>query len=186
MLLINMKIFNKKESGFTLIELLVVITIIGLLASVILVSLEDARTKGKNSAKNQLVEEYIKALELYRSSHPEEGYPNLNTPLTYYCLGESSEPKCFLNFYDYNSDLNDKIKEFIAGPPADKISTPFGSGDVKGVIYNCSENAPCSKYKIKWYLIGNDEKCIKGIVGNNPMSNITTCVFDSEDNLEIN
>lgn len=54
-----------KNRGFTLIELLVVIAIIGILASVVLASLNSSRGKAVDAAKVAQVEEVIKALEIY-------------------------------------------------------------------------------------------------------------------------
>jgi type II secretion system protein G len=59
--------------GFTLIELLVVIAVIGLLASVIMVSLNSARGKARDALRRSTLIEISKALELYRNDN--SSYP---------------------------------------------------------------------------------------------------------------
>jgi prepilin-type N-terminal cleavage/methylation domain-containing protein len=60
---------NKKSYGFTLIELLVVISIIGMLASVVLASLNGARDKANDAKKVMEVHSVDTALKLYSSNN---------------------------------------------------------------------------------------------------------------------
>lgn len=59
--------FNHR--GFTLIELLVVIAIIGILASVVLASLNTARAKGRDAMRISQLKEMQKALEMYATDN---------------------------------------------------------------------------------------------------------------------
>ncbi len=54
-----------KDKGFTLIELLVVVAIIGVLASVVLASLNSARAKARDAKVKRELAEVRSALELY-------------------------------------------------------------------------------------------------------------------------
>lgn len=62
-----MNLFRKRNycEGFTLIELLVVIAIIGILASVVLASLNSARAKARDAARAAEVKQMKTAMELY-------------------------------------------------------------------------------------------------------------------------
>lgn len=55
----------KKQKGFTLIELLVVIAIIGLLATVVMVSLNSARTKARDAKAVADLRNIAMAMEMY-------------------------------------------------------------------------------------------------------------------------
>ncbi|MBI5140306.1 MAG: prepilin-type N-terminal cleavage/methylation domain-containing protein [Candidatus Vogelbacteria bacterium] len=69
-----------KKSGFTLIELLVVIAIIGILSSVVLVSLTSARAKARDAKRIADIEAIKSALALYYDSN--SVYPNTVGDLT--------------------------------------------------------------------------------------------------------
>ncbi|OIO52673.1 MAG: hypothetical protein AUJ11_00350 [Parcubacteria group bacterium CG1_02_44_65] len=62
-----LKFFSKRrgEKGFTLIELLVVIAIIGILATIVLVSLNTARKKARDSRRVSDMRQMALALEMY-------------------------------------------------------------------------------------------------------------------------
>lgn len=62
-------------TGFTIIELLVVISIIGLLSSVVLASLQSARAKARDAQRIQAMNELRKALFLYYDANGEYPVP---------------------------------------------------------------------------------------------------------------
>ncbi len=64
-----------KNKGFTLIELLVVIAIIGILASVVLSSLNSARASARDAKRTGEIKAVITSLELYRNQNGQYPIP---------------------------------------------------------------------------------------------------------------
>lgn len=79
---------TKKGRGFTLIELLVVIAIIGILASVVLASLNSARKKSRDARRIADLKQVQLALELYFDANS-SAYP---VAATWAGLDTSLEP----------------------------------------------------------------------------------------------
>lgn len=72
---------RKNSRGFTLIELLVVIAIIGVLASIVLASLNSARRKSRDARRITDIKQIQLALELYYDSQsPTPQYPPAVAP----------------------------------------------------------------------------------------------------------
>ena len=78
----------KKQTGFTLIELLVVIAIIGLLSTLAVVALNNARMKARDARRVADVKQMQTALELYYNDV--FSYPATVTSTTGLCLAASS------------------------------------------------------------------------------------------------
>jgi len=97
---------NSKNKSFTLIELLVVISIIGLLASIVLVGIGNARKKARDARRLQEIKQIVLALQLYYAKY--EKFPG---PTSSY--GES-ESTC--GGWDTSSRDNDRDGRYFIEP----------------------------------------------------------------------
>ncbi len=107
---------NRRE-GFTLIELLVVISIIALLSSVVLSSLNAARLKARNAKRVADMDQISKALYLYALDHG-GSYPVTKGA----CLGMTSSQTCAVN-HKGNDALNTALAPYMAKVPIDPVPT---------------------------------------------------------------
>lgn len=115
--------------GFTLIELLVVIAIIGVLASIILASLNTARIKARDTRRIADIKSIRTALELYFDKNAT--YP----------VGTEAD-----------ADYADLITQgFISAIPQDPFATAYLykslSADEVGTVSDCTAS-PCNHYHL--------------------------------------
>jgi len=107
--------FNKNKLGFTLIELLVVISIIGMLASVVIASLNDVRKQARDSIRLNDMRQIRVALEAFRTKNGR--YPDF----THDNVSANGE------FIGTGDDIDTALAPFINPVPADPVHD--------GVIY---------------------------------------------------
>lgn len=105
-----------KQKGFTLIELLVVIAIISLLASIVIVSLDNAQAKARDAKRISDMRQIATALELYRIDHGE--YPGFGDFYGFY----SSIAEDYEFMGDDWTDLENILEKYIDNLPVDPIN----------------------------------------------------------------
>lgn len=109
---------DKKEKGFTLIELLVVISIISLLSSVVLASLQDSRNKAKFATTKEMFLQVRNQMELYYSAHG--NYGTDDTGITYGFF----HPTSYSTYNNGLFDTEDDMKNILNGI-TDKTGNDF-------------------------------------------------------------
>ncbi len=149
---------NKK--GFTLIELLVVIAIIGVLASIVLVSLQKARSKARDAERVSNFSSIRQASNLYYSE--KDMYPK--PPITY--CGVLSDIWSDWNPPTHNCWKTLVPATFIVATPIDPIN------DAGGVNCSTDTTGVCHTYHYCW-LNGGKNFTLAVNLENPPVRNYT-------------
>ena len=105
----------KNQKGFTLIELLVLISIIALLSSVVLASLNSARMKARDTKRIEDLKQIQTALEMYRNDQGK--YPSSKD----ICKGDEANSCQSTNATNWNN-LGEVIKLYINSLPIDPLN----------------------------------------------------------------
>lgn len=77
-----LQVLQRNKKGFTLIELLVVIAIIGILATIVLVSLNTARQKARDARRQSDIRQIGLAMEMYYDDNNSAYWTGTTAPTT--------------------------------------------------------------------------------------------------------
>ena len=138
----------KNKKGFTLIELLVVIAIIGLLSTLAVVALNNARAKSRDARRVSDIKQIQTALELYlndRSSYPGVGTLTAGT----HCTGTgvvNIAGSCINNGSDNLTTTCGAGDTYMASVPDDPQPADHSY---------CYSRESASSYSLRYYLEGD-------------------------------
>lgn len=122
------------QKSFTVIELLVVIAIIGLLASIVLVSLRGVREKARDARRLQDIDQLVKAIQIYAETYEE--WPGLGDG-----SGFHISPECAS---DLRNDLKEKgILGEVPQDPKDTFDYPDDCQNISDNFYYAWDSGHC-------------------------------------------
>jgi type II secretion system protein G len=133
---------KKGEKGFTLIELLVVIAIIGVLATIVLVSLNTARSKARDTRRVSDMRQIALALEMYyddNNAYPGDAdaidcddWSTLSALVTDGQMGSLPEdPGTYTYAYEADTDKQNYVLRA-------QLENDVPDGDVDSTTYGCA------------------------------------------------
>lgn len=129
-----MNIYSRTNKGFTLIELLVVIAIIGLLASIVLVSLNSARVKARDVRRKADLHSLELAIYFYYDSVG--AFPNNDT------TGAG----------DWSAAYKAQLAPYISQPPLDPLANN-GARYYGSYRMTWAPDANCNGQYVLWAYI---------------------------------
>lgn len=116
---------SRSKGGFTLIELLVVIAVIGLLATIVSVSVNSARKKARDTKRLADANQIKLAMEMYYDNN--NSYPSSGG--NWRCLGHTSSQTCWIGAYSGLDSLNTALIPYLPTIPDDPRNNTSCYGD---------------------------------------------------------
>ncbi len=139
---------KQQNNGFTLIELLVVVTIIGLLSTMVLVSLNTARIKARDVRRLADLRQVALALELYYDDNASTGYPGTSGSNNWSAITSALEPDYISSVpvdpgngsYEYWVDTDNQ--SHVLNATLEDSNSPALNGDLDGSVLGCNCDDP--------------------------------------------